>query len=82
MGKNSDSLKRFKQTLQLSVRCKAGGNQASLVLELLLGFLSLFESLCGKCQFLTDIKSLTRKNVHVIVSYVLLPGSPTCGTQW
>lgn len=38
----SDTRKRFKQILQLTVRCKAGGNEASLVLELLLGFLFLF----------------------------------------
>lgn len=81
MGKNSDSGKRFKQTLQLTIRCKAGGNQASLVLELVLGFLFLFRSHCGKCQLLTDVKSLTLRNVDVTIFYLLLTGSPTCRTQ-
>lgn len=78
MGKNSDSGKRFKQTLQLTIRCKAGGKQASLVLELLF----VLQSHCGKCQLLTDTKRLTPRDVDVTISYSLLTGSPTGGAQW
>lgn len=71
MEKNSDSGKRLKQTLQLTIRCKAGGNQASLLLELVLGFHFLCRSHCGKCQLLTDIKSLTLGNVDVTTSSLI-----------
>lgn len=54
LGKSSKryfhSEQRLEQTLQLTIRCKAGGNQASLVLQQLLGFLFLLKSHYEKCQ--------------------------------
>lgn len=71
MGKNSDSGKRLKQTLQLTIRCKAGEKQASLVLELLF----VLQSHCGKCRLMTGTTRLTPRDVDVTISYLLLTGS-------
>lgn len=53
----SESGKRLKQTLWLTIICKVGGNQTSLVQESLLAFLSLFKPHHKKYQVLKDTKS-------------------------
>lgn len=56
------------QTLQLSMMCKAGGNQESLVLEQLIVFRFCFSVSFWKCWFLPGVRSWPLGNLDVIFS--------------